>query len=37
VLYACDKIDEQLQTDDALRRRVLAVREKLYEGAPAAA
>jgi len=37
VLYACDKIEEQLQTDDALRRRVLAVREKLYEGAPAAA
>ncbi len=37
VLYACEKIQERLGTDDALRRKVLAVREKLYDGVPAAA
>ncbi len=37
VLYACDKIGELMETDDGLRRRVLAVREKLYGGVQAAA
>jgi chromosomal replication initiator protein len=36
VLYACEKIEELLGTDDALRRKVLAVREKLYDGVQAA-
>ncbi|MCJ7511583.1 MAG: chromosomal replication initiator protein DnaA [Anaerolineales bacterium] len=36
VLYACDKIGDLLETDDGLRRKVLAVREKLYGGVQAA-
>ncbi|MEW6567518.1 MAG: chromosomal replication initiator protein DnaA [Chloroflexota bacterium] len=30
VLYGCDKIAERLETDDSLRRQVLAIRERLY-------
>ncbi len=36
VLYACEKIEDLLGTDDGLRRKVLAVREKLYDGVQAA-
>ena len=35
VLYACGKIEELMETDDGLRRKVLAVRERLYDGVPA--
>ncbi|HLB64368.1 MAG TPA: chromosomal replication initiator protein DnaA [Anaerolineales bacterium] len=30
VMYGCDKIAARLETDDALRRQVIAVRERLY-------
>jgi chromosomal replication initiator protein len=30
VMYACDKMAELIETDDRLRRQVLAIREKLY-------
>lgn len=30
VLYGCDKIAERLETDESLRRQVLAIREQLY-------
>jgi chromosomal replication initiator protein len=30
VMYGCDKIGEQLETDDAMRRQVAAIRETLY-------
>jgi chromosomal replication initiator protein len=30
VMYGCDKIASRLETDDALRRQVIAVRERLY-------
>jgi chromosomal replication initiator protein len=30
VMYGCGKIADRLETDDALRRQVLAVRERLY-------
>ncbi len=30
VLYGCDKIAERLETDESLRRQVLAIRERLY-------
>ncbi len=30
VMYGCDKIAEQLETDDNLRRQVAAIREALY-------
>lgn len=33
VMYGCDKITELLETDEALRRQVFAVREMLYNGA----
>lgn len=32
VLYGCDKIAEQLETDDQLRRQVMSIRETLYHG-----
>jgi chromosomal replication initiator protein len=37
VIYGCDKIADLLETDDALRRKVLAVRKRLYDevGVPA--
>jgi chromosomal replication initiator protein len=37
VMYGCDKIADMLETDDALRRKVLAVRKRLYDevGVPA--
>jgi chromosomal replication initiator protein len=37
VMYGCDKIADLLETDDALRRKVLAVRKRLYDevGVPA--
>jgi chromosomal replication initiator protein len=37
VMYGCEKIADRLETDDSLRRRVLAVRERLYieAGVPA--
>ena len=37
VMYGCDKIADRIETDDTLRRQVLAVREKLYQelGVPA--
>jgi chromosomal replication initiator protein len=30
VMYGCDKIAARLETDDALRRQVIAVRQRLY-------
>lgn len=30
VMYGCDKISDLMETDDVLRRQVLALREKLY-------
>jgi chromosomal replication initiator protein len=30
VMYGCDKIAARLETDDALRRQVMAVRQRLY-------
>jgi chromosomal replication initiator protein len=30
VMYGCDKISDLMETDDAFRRQVLALREKLY-------
>lgn len=30
VMYACEKVGEQIETDDGLRRRVVSIREKLY-------
>ena len=33
VLYGCEKIADRLETDDALRRQVLLVREKLFHEA----
>jgi chromosomal replication initiator protein len=30
VMYGCEKIGELLEQDDSLRRRVLAIRETLY-------
>jgi chromosomal replication initiator protein len=32
ILYGCGKIGEMLETDEVLRRRVLAIRETLYNG-----
>ena len=31
VMYGCERVAEMLETDDRLRRRVLEIREKLYE------
>ena len=33
VMYGCEKITDRLETDDALRRQVLLVREKLFHEA----
>ena len=33
VMYGCDKISELIETDEALRRQVSAVRERLYQPA----
>jgi chromosomal replication initiator protein len=33
IMYGCDKIAERLDTDETLRRQVLAIRERLYNGA----
>ena len=30
VMYACEKMAEQIETDDTLRRQVIQIREKLY-------
>lgn len=30
VIYACDKVNDLMETDDRLRRQVLQIREKLY-------
>jgi chromosomal replication initiator protein len=35
VMYGCEKIADCLETDDSLRRQILAVRESLYNGSPA--
>jgi chromosomal replication initiator protein len=35
VMYGCEKIADCLETDDVLRRQILAVRESLYNGSPA--
>ena len=32
ILYGCGKIGEQLETDEALRRDVMAIREQLFQG-----
>jgi chromosomal replication initiator protein len=32
ILYGCDKISEQLETNEALRRDVMAIREQLFQG-----
>ena len=32
VMYGCDKIADLLETDEVLRRQVLAIRERLYNG-----
>jgi chromosomal replication initiator protein len=32
ILYGCEKIGEQLETNDALRRDVMAIREQLFQG-----
>jgi len=37
VMYGLDKIASLLETDDNLRRRVAAIRETLYNGAPSSA
>ncbi|MGD8552327.1 MAG: chromosomal replication initiator protein DnaA, partial [Anaerolineales bacterium] len=34
ILYGCEKIAEQLDTDDQLRRQVMSIRETLYHGVP---
>ncbi len=34
VMYGYDKIAELMETDEALRRQVFAIRERLYRGAP---
>ncbi len=34
VMYAHEKISQQIETDDALRRQVLAVKERLYQQQP---
>ncbi len=31
VMYGCERVAEMLETDDRLRRRVIEIREKLYE------
>jgi len=33
VMYGCDKITDLLETDEGLRRKVLAIRERLYNAA----
>jgi chromosomal replication initiator protein len=33
VMYGCDKISDLLETDEGLRRQVLAIRERLYNTA----
>jgi chromosomal replication initiator protein len=30
VIYACDKVNDLMETDDRLRRQVLKIRENLY-------
>jgi chromosomal replication initiator protein len=30
VIYACDKVNNLMETDERLRRQVLQIREKLY-------
>ena len=32
ILYGCEKIGEQLETNDTLRRDVMAIREQLFQG-----
>jgi chromosomal replication initiator protein len=34
VIYACDKVNNLMETDDRLRRQVLKIREKLYSRVP---
>ena len=34
ILYGCEKIADQLDTDDQLRRQVMSIRETLYHGVP---
>jgi len=34
VIYACDKINDLMETDDRLRRQVLKIREQLYGRVP---
>lgn len=34
VIYACDKINDLMETDDRLRRQVLKIREQLYSRVP---
>ncbi|MBI3740498.1 MAG: chromosomal replication initiator protein DnaA [Chloroflexi bacterium] len=34
VMYAHEKISQQIETDDKLRREVLAIKERLYQQAP---
>jgi chromosomal replication initiator protein len=33
VMYGCEKVAERMETDEALRRRVTAIREVLYDTA----
>ncbi len=33
VMYGCDKISELIETDDGIRRQVMAIRETLYRRA----
>jgi chromosomal replication initiator protein len=37
IMYGCDKIGDMIERDDALRRQVIAIRERLYSnvGMPA--
>jgi len=34
VIYACDKVNDLMETDDRLRRQVLKIREQLYSRVP---
>ena len=34
VIYACDKVNDLMETDDRLRRQVLKIREQLYNRVP---
>jgi chromosomal replication initiator protein len=31
VMYGCDKINDLLEKDDALRRQIMSIRQQLYQ------